>query len=164
MQKGEGSFKMANTITKLVAGVVFCLGLALLSCGGGGDEKAYAVDIANSIELVEVIDGEWLIENYNQEELFVSTGHLEIYPDSTYRLISGSFAAIGLASEGGCSSQNPDDPTYQIYTEELMSFQFSNTSSIPRLVKLEEDLIIFVGSGGCGLVGRQRISVLTRIR
>ena len=34
---------------------------------------------------------------------------------------------------------------------------------IPRLIKLRENEIIFIGQGGCGDVSRERISVLTRV-
>jgi hypothetical protein len=39
----------------------------------------------------------------------------------------------------------------------------SENTALPTLVKLREDEIIFIGGGGCGEVGRDRISVLTRV-
>lgn len=123
-----------------------------------------------SLNLSTVMVGTWSIQNYNQETLHDPTGQIVIYDDGTFDLISGSFAAVGMGSgtaESGFCDHTEENQTYIIYAEELAAFTHFNdsaeNSTIPRLVKLRENEIIFVGSGGCGEVGRERISILTRV-
>jgi hypothetical protein len=120
-----------------------------------------------SLTLSSVIVGTWTIQNHHQESYHDSTGKVVINNDGTFDLVEGSFAAIGMGSSGTCS-HTEDDQTYSIYTEELMSFSHVNpegseNSALPTLVKLREDQIVFVGAGGCGYAGRDRVSVLTRV-
>lgn len=64
-----------------------------------------------------------------------------------------------------------ENQTYQGHTDDLVIFIHYNPSVnppfknavIPRLVKLRPNEIVFVGEGGCGQVGLQRISILTRV-
>ncbi|MBT3312147.1 MAG: hypothetical protein HN737_02245 [Desulfobacterales bacterium] len=131
-----------------------------------------------SLKLSVVIVGTWNIQNFNQEDLHLPTGHIEIYDDETFDLIEGSFAAIGMGSgEGppsfmhqdgdGFCSHTEENQIYKIYTEDVIVFTHFNrlteNSVIPRLIKLRENEIVFVGSGGCGQSSRQRISILTRV-
>lgn len=126
-----------------------------------------------SLKLSEVIIGTWSIQNYNQESVHEPNGKIEIYDDGTFDLIEGSFAAIGM---GSSTDSNPlafacghveDSQIYTDYTDDLIVFtHYNNTtenSVIPRLIKLRENQIVFVGSGGCGQTSRQRISVLSRL-
>lgn len=114
--------------------------------------------------------GKWNIQNYNQESNHDPSGQIVIYDDGSFDLISGSFAAVGMGSgtaQDGFCDHTEDNQTYQIYTEELVAFTHYNriaeNSVVPRLVKLRYYEIVFVGSGGCGSTGRQRISILTRV-
>lgn len=135
-----------------------------------------------SLNLPDVMVGTWDIQNYNQEINHESTGKVVIYDDGTFDLIEGSFAAIGMGSGtaedemGGLCNHTEENQTYHIYIAELISFTHFNpgtplwpvenpieNSAIPRLVKLRENEIIFIGSGGCGEMGSERISILTRI-
>lgn len=135
-----------------------------------------------SLSLPDVMVGTWEIQNYNQEINHESTGKVVIYDDGTFDLIEGSFAAIGMGSGtaedemGGMCNHTEDNQTYDIYASELIAFKHFNpgspvwpidnpieNSAIPRLVKLRKNEIIFIGSGGCGSVGTERISILTRI-
>lgn len=124
-----------------------------------------------TLKLSDVMVGTWNIQNFNQEEEHAATGKIIIYDDDTFNLTEGSFAAIGMGSgtaSGGMCSHKQENQTYQVYTDELVAFQWYGLNStepdsvIPVLVKLRQNEIIFIGSGGCGLVGRQRISKLTR--
>ena len=123
-----------------------------------------------SLELSDVIPGTWNIQNYNQESYHDSSGQVVINDDGTFNLISGSFAAIGMGSgtaQGGLCDHTEQNQTYHIYTEELIAFtHFNNTtenSVVPNLVKLRDNEIVFIGEGGCGSLGRQRISILSRV-
>jgi hypothetical protein len=122
-----------------------------------------------SLKLASVMVGTWNIQNYNQEECHESSGKVVIYNDGTFDLTEGSFAAIGEGSgtglDGFCNHLE-ESQTYTVYDDELIAFTHFNgpaeNSAIPSLVKLRENEIIFLGSGGCGSVRRQRISKLTR--
>ena len=122
-----------------------------------------------SLRLSEVMVGAWNIQNHNQETAHESTGNITINSDGTFNLTAGSFAAIGM---GSGTAPNPmcnhtqANQTYQVFTEDLAAFVHYNATArnsvIPRLVKLRQNEIVFVGDGGCGQVGLQRISILTR--
>lgn len=123
-----------------------------------------------SLKLSDKMVGTWDIQNYNQEICHESTGQVVIYDDGTFDLIEGSFAAIGMGSgtaQDNLCNHREDNQTYKVYTEDLVAFTHFNgpteNSVIPRLVKLRKNEMVFIGSGGCGQVGRQRISILTRI-
>lgn len=135
-----------------------------------------------SLTLSSVIVGTWDIQNYHQEDLHYSTGRIIIYDDGTFNLVEGSFAAVGMGSGKESNSSatcghTEENQTYDIYTEELMAFNHVNeyivdpmgstayveNTALPRLVKLRQEQIIFIGSGGCGKSGRERISILTRV-
>ena len=133
-----------------------------------------------TLTMSSVIEGTWDIQNYHQEEYHDSTGRIVIYNDGTFDLVEGSFAAIGMGSGtagDGICSHTEENQTYDIYTEELMAFNhvnnagppgipsttYAENTALPRLVKLRQNQIIFIVHGGCGEVGRERISVLTRI-
>jgi len=129
-----------------------------------------------SLILSDVIVGTWDIQNYNQEASHKPTGKIVIYEDGTFYLIEGSFAAIGMGSGGGgmfggCAHEE-ENQTYQIYTDVVVSFSYfirttpthqNEISAVPRLVKLRENEITFVGHAGCGASSRQKISILTRV-
>lgn len=123
-----------------------------------------------SSRLSAVMVGAWHIQNYNQEIYHDSTGQVVINDDGTFDLTEGSFAAIGMGSgtaQDGFCNHTEENQTYQLYAEELVLFKHFNSSTentaIPRLVKLRKNKMIFIGSGGCGNPGRQRISIFTRI-
>lgn len=126
--------------------------------------------------LSDVLVGTWDIQNYNQEDCHAPTGKIIINNDGTFDLTEGSFAAIGMGSgeapgEYACD-HSQENQTYEIYTDEVVAFSFFGLNAgpddepdsvIPRLIKLRKNEIIFVGTGGCGLVGRDRISILTKV-
>jgi hypothetical protein len=136
-----------------------------------------------SLNLPDVMIGTWNIQNYNQSEAHESTGKVVIYGDGTFDLIEGSFAAIGMGSgtaeDGGMCNHTEENQTYDIYASDLILFSHYNPgtpgsinyspdnpgemTSIPRLVKLRENEIIFIGMAGCGYFGTERISILTRV-
>jgi hypothetical protein len=123
-----------------------------------------------SLELSAVMVGTWNIQNYNQEIYHDSTGQVVIKDDGTFDLIEGSFAAIGMGSgtaQAGMCNHTEEDQTYQLYTENVVLFIYfygsSEDTAIPRLIKLRENEMTFIGGGGCGTMGRQRISILTRV-
>lgn len=126
-----------------------------------------------SLKLADVMVGTWDIQNVIQGSCHESTGKIIIYDDGTFNLTEGSFAAIGMGS--GTATENPmcghteGNQTYEVYDDELIVFRHvnningtGNNMGTPRLVKLRENKIIFVGSGGCSCSEEERISILTR--
>jgi len=126
-----------------------------------------------SLKLPEVMVGTWNIQNYNQETAHQDTGNITIKSDGTFTLTAGSFAAIGMGSATGqdpitgLCKHTTENQTYQVFTDELLLFVHYNPGSnaptglippiknavIPRLVRLRQNEIIFVGEGGCGATG-----------
>lgn len=116
--------------------------------------------------LPEVMIGRWEIANYDADNSHGPTGLIEIYNDGTFDLIEGSFAAIGMGSSGFCS-HTEENQTYEVLNNELVRFTHYNdtteNSVIPLLIKLRQDEIVFMGSGGCGRVSGSRFSILSRV-
>jgi hypothetical protein len=127
-----------------------------------------------SLILDEVMVGDWNIQNFNFGDNHESSGRVTIANDGTFDLTEGSFAAIGMGSGTGdpMCQHTQDNQTYESISNELIAFVHYypmlstavRSSVIPRLVKLRENEIIFIGHGGCGAVGdSERVSILTRI-
>lgn len=120
-----------------------------------------------SLDFATTMVGSWTIVNKNQESNHEATGAVTINADNTFNLTAGSFAAIGMGSSGLCSHQT-ENQTYEFYTDKVAVFSHYNgetqNSVIPTLLELKENQITVLGSGGCGEVGRQRISILTRVQ
>ena len=60
-------------------------------------------DEPDVLVLQEVIIGTWDIESHNVGQFHTATGRVIINADGTFDLLEGSFAAIGMGSEGFCS-------------------------------------------------------------
>jgi hypothetical protein len=126
-----------------------------------------------SLKLAQVMVGTWNIQNYNQEDMHEATGRITINNDGTFNLTAGSFAAIGMGSgtaENPVCKHNQNDQTYQEFAEGVIVFVHYNpevdppirNAVIPRLVKIRQNELIFIGSGGCGIAAQQKVSILTR--
>lgn len=119
-----------------------------------------------SLKLSEVMVGTWTIVNRNQEEYHTATGTVTIGADGTFNLSSGSFAAIGMGTDGSLCDHSDSGQVYDLIANGVVMFTHMNgavqNTVIPTLASLKQDEIVFVGSGGCGSVGRQRVSVLSR--
>jgi hypothetical protein len=123
-----------------------------------------------ALRLQAVLPGTWTIENKNQENSHAATGRVVIREDGTFDLEAGSFAAIGMGSGDAADAfctHNEDGQTFEFYSDQLVLFHHYNgtaeNTAIPTLVELGHDRIVLLGSGGCGEVGRQRVSILTRV-
>jgi hypothetical protein len=119
-----------------------------------------------SLDLRSTMVGTWDIVNKNIEPQHTATGQVRIDSAGTFSLLQGSFAAIGEGSSGFCSHM-PGTETYEFLTPKLVVLRHTNqntqNSVIPTVVELRQNTITFLGSGGCGQVGLQRISILTRV-
>ena len=124
--------------------------------------------IGIGISLSEVMIGNWDIQNINQESAHADSGFIQINRDGTFDLISGSFAAIGMSSgqDGSFCNHSPGSGAYEVILDNLTNFSYASGGTqypvIPLLIELEQDKITFLGNGGCGFLGRQRVSILTR--
>ncbi len=119
-----------------------------------------------TLVLSEAMIGTWKITNLDDDLIHDPTGIVKIYDDGTFDLIEGSLAAIGMGSSGLCE-HDEENQTYEVHTDELIQFTHYNgttkNSVIPLLVKLRQDEIILMGSGGCGKVPSTRFSILSRV-
>lgn len=128
-----------------------------------------------SLLLSEVLPGTWDIQNYVDDYMHDDTGQIIIYDDGTFDLITGSFGAIGMGSKDPSTylcGHVEGNQTYEFFSEEIVMFSHLDPTTnpphvkrsvLPRLVKLREDEITFIGGQGCGSV-RERVSILTRVR
>ena len=126
-----------------------------------------------SLRLPKVLPGTWTIESKYQGATHAPTGRITIREDGTFDLEQGSFAAVGMGSgadEGvsGCE-HNEANQTYEFVHDRVVLFRFTygadarQISGVPTPVEIMRDRILFLGGGGCGVVGDQRISILTRV-
>ena len=84
--------------------------------------------------------------------------------------MSGSFAAASIGSGDPADSlQCSHDSDGQVWNDlgdQLIGFWHSENGTarmfIPQLVSLRQNRITFIGTGGCGEGGQQRISILAR--
>ncbi len=134
-----------------------------------------------ALKLFDVIVGTWNIQNYNYENnIHSETGKVVFNADGSFDLIEGSFAAIGMGSATvpgpAFCGHTEDNQTYQFFTDNVVLFTHYNplnpggynnppfkNAVIPQTVEVQENEIVFVGSGGCGNIALQRISVLNRV-
>jgi hypothetical protein len=122
-----------------------------------------------TLKLADVMIGTWDIQNVIQAGCHETTGKIIINDDGTFNLTEGSFAAIGMGSGTATDpmcGHTEKNQTYEVYDDELIVFKhvngIVNNMGTPRLVKLRENKIIFVGSGGCSCSEEEKISILTR--
>lgn len=131
-----------------------------------GSSNAQEVLQELGLNLAEVMVGKWTITNRNQEEEHVATGEVTINSDGTFNLSMGSFAAIGMGTDGSLCDHIEAGQVYEVIANGVVMFTHMNGTTqntvIPTLASLRKDKIVFVGSGGCGEVGRQRVSILER--
>jgi hypothetical protein len=118
-----------------------------------------------TLDLGRVMIGTWNIVNKNIEDSHVASGRVQISAGGVFALEAGSFAAIGEGTGGFCDHVAGSE-TYEFLTPKLVVFrhvnQGTNNNVIPAVVDLQQDTITFMGSGGCGQLGLQRVSILTR--
>ncbi len=119
-----------------------------------------------SLVFSKVMIGTWDIENKIFESVHTATGKVTIYDNGQFDVTEGSFAAIGEGSDASFCNHTDGTEKYTIITDEVIIFEHKNGAAvnqvIPKVVSLEDDTIILLGSGGCGSVSQQRISILTR--
>lgn len=119
-----------------------------------------------SLDLVATMVGTWNIVNKNIENEHAPTGQVRINADGTFTLLSGSFAAIGEGTGAFCDHVAGSE-RWEVLTPKVLVFRHTNQNVenrvIPMVVELHQDSIVFLGSGGCGQLGLQRVSILTRV-
>lgn len=120
-----------------------------------------------TLDLGRVMVGTWNIVNKNIEDTHVATGRVQISANGAFALQAGSFAAIGEGTGGFCDHVAGSE-NYEFLTPKLVVFRHTNqnvgNTVIPAVVDLQQDTITFMGSGGCGQLGIQRVSILTRVQ
>jgi hypothetical protein len=127
-----------------------------------------------SLRLPSILPGTWTIENKNHGSTHAPTGRITIRDDGTFDLEEGSFAAIGMGSgpigdPNGYCDHDDNDQTYEFVHDRVVLFRFTygdgdyTISGVPTPIEVTRDRILFLGSGGCGVLGEVRISILTRV-
>ena len=130
-----------------------------------GDAQAVFEEL--HLDLATTMVGTWNIVNKNIESEHLATGRVQISAGGTFALQAGSFAAIGEGSALGGCNHTAGSETYELLTPKLLVFRHANGSAnnsvIPAIVELKRNTITLMGSGGCGQLGLQRVSILTRV-
>lgn len=132
-----------------------------------------------SLDLATTMVGTWAIANRAEDDAHGPTGRVAIRAGGTFDLEAGSFAAIGMGSgAAGAPCQHQASPqSWELVAPQVALFTHVNpgdpggggpptpaTNAVfPMVLSLEQDRIVFLGSGGCGALGVQRLSVLTRV-
>lgn len=139
----------------------------------GANSSVESTNVQDAIEEISLIlsktmIGKWTIENKNiEEDNHSPTGKVTINENGTYDLTEGSFAAIGEGSGEKLCNHTPGTEIYTKITDDVLLFKHNNGSeffsAIPMVISLKKNKIILIGSGSCGELGRQRVSILTRV-
>ncbi|SEH04270.1 hypothetical protein [Candidatus Venteria ishoeyi] len=122
-----------------------------------------------ALDLNDIMIGHWNIQNSGYlSDIHTEYGVVEIYSDNTFKLVSGTFGAIGMGSNGFCSHIE-NSAKYRVLTPSLVEFihinQTVENKVIPDVLEIIPDKIILrnIAGGGCGALGYTPISILTRI-
>jgi len=123
-----------------------------------------------SLNLSKIIIGAWTIDNKDIESTdpsHVATGRVAFKDDGRFDLESGSFAAIGEGSSGFCSHVE-ESQSWEKISDSVLYMKHQNGSTqnraILKVLEFSKDKIVAYGSGGCGAIGVDRISILTRVQ
>lgn len=123
-----------------------------------------------SLNLSKIIIGTWDIENKDIGDIdstHVATGRVTFQEDGKFDLESGSFAAIGQGSSGFCSHVE-ESQVWEKISESVLYMKHQNQSAqnraLLKVLDMSTDKIVAYGQGGCGAVGVDRISILTRVK
>jgi hypothetical protein len=137
-----------------------------------------ALDKELAINLAKTLTGRtWNVTNKTSDPTYMgTTGVVTFNADGTMTLASGYFAAIGKVNgnetpANGIPCNVPQKIEYELISDGVMYVTAlvqarggSNTTSedsVLKVVSRTSDRIVVTGSGGCGQVGSERISILT---
>lgn len=135
-----------------------------------------ALDNELAIDLNTVLPGTtWTVENVTSDETYDGfTGQVSFTAD-TMAVDEGRVAAFGLThpdSGSSCSNDNLSDVSYNLYSTNLLYATWSageegredTSNAVVTVFADDVNTIGLVGSGGCGELGSDRISILTRVQ
>ncbi len=135
-----------------------------------------ALDNELAIDLSTLLPGTtWTVENVTSDETYNgTTGQVSFTADSM-TVDEGRVAAFGLThpdSGATCDNDNLTDVTYDLYSTNLLyatwstgeGNQLNTSNSVVTVFADDTNTIGLVGSGGCGELGSDRISILTRVQ
>jgi len=140
------------------------------------DNLQDALDKEIAVSLQKTLTGQtWNITNKTADTTYAGTtgaGVVKFNDDGTMTLLSGAFAAIGKVNGNENSFCNiPQTINYELISNDVVyvsssvkSRTDSNTYSEDTVLKIAsrtKDKIVVTGTGGCGYVGFERISILT---
>lgn len=132
-----------------------------------------ALDDELAVNLATALPGStWTIRNRSEDSTYSAAGEVNFTADGKATL-TGYFAAGGLVSGAEDSYCNiPVEIRYEVLGNAVLYVSArvkgreggyeENQVVIPTVAARTRDTIVLVGSGGCGAVGQDRVSILTR--
>jgi len=140
------------------------------------DNLQDALDKEIAVSLQKTLTGQtWNITNKTSDTTYAGTtgmGVVKFNDDGTMTLLSGGFAAIGKVSGSENSFCNiPQTINYELISNDVVYVSASVKSrtdsnaytedTVLKIASRTKDKIVVTGTGGCGYVGFERISILT---
>lgn len=133
-----------------------------------------ALDDELAIDLATLLPGTtWTVENVTSDDTYNGfTGQVSFTADAMI-VDEGRIAAFGLThpdTDSICDDDNLSDVVYTLYSTNLLyaswtAGEFNDENTVVVTVFADDtDTLGLVGAGGCGEVGIDRISILTRVQ
>ncbi len=133
-----------------------------------------ALDNELAVDLATTLPGStWTIKNRSADDTYgTAVGEVTFSADGKMTL-TGRFAAAGLVEGSENSFCNiPSDIRYEVLGTSVLYVSAhvkaregswaENQVVVPTVASRTRDTIVLVGSGGCGIIGQDRVSILTR--
>lgn len=133
-----------------------------------------ALDNELAVDLATALPGStWTIQNRSADDTYGNVGGEVTFTKDGKMTLTGRFAAAGLVSGAETSFCNiPTDMRYEVLGNAVVyvsahvkgregSYE-EDQVVVPAVAARTRDTIVMVGSGGCGIIGQDRVSILTR--
>lgn len=134
-----------------------------------------ALDNELAIDLPTLLPGTtWTVQNITSDPTYSDSSGQITFGTDTLTIDSGKLAALGVVNpdDDSMCSDLTGDVNYSLYNNGIVYATWntdlgngnitSNSTAVTMFVQ-NTDSIGLVGSGGCGQVGSNRISILTRV-
>lgn len=134
-----------------------------------------ALDNELAVDLTALLPGStWTIQNRTADATYKGFGGEVSFSADGKMTVSGHFAAAGLVSESVADTfcNFPISATYEVLSNSVLYLSArvkgrtdgseGDQLVVPIVVSRTKDSITLVGGGGCGALGEDRVSILTR--
>ena len=129
------------------------------------------LDDEMAVDLSTLLPGTtWTVSNRDDDINSYATGSIT-FGDNTITVNSGDFGAAGYLSTSCPSNDDKNQIGYELINNSLIYFYWTYTDvhnntivrkSVMSVVSATKKSIILAGTGGCGIVGPTRVSILTK--